>query len=438
MDLSKNVKDVKTSEDHSEDDVSQEEAKDEKDDLGPQSAKYEAGRFCGRPKTHEGQSAVLVASSSSSQSAVGDIEDQARCLFVSGIQAEKLGHLEEAISFYRRAVQLVPDIEFRIADYSDDSIDEISDDESLPIKSMSHFEDIEYDNLVQKFQIIATVSGHNCICQPKHPRKGSHISILPPEIFIFILKWVVSSDLDLISLEQVSKVCRGFYLCARDPEIWRLACMRVWGGNVETPNRYGSWREMFIQRPHLSFNGAYISRTTYIRYGEPSFQDANYRPCYLVEYYRYLRFFPEGFVLMLTTPDDPYQSLAKLRHRKIKYQNVLCGHYKLVGSAVLAVLKKAKSETAMPSTLNSYYRYRWQRALNQQEAFEQIFHLDLELRTIKNRYNCQLVWNRYSISTVHRNGQETVSDFELTPSNFPPFWFSRVRSFSSESEYPLK
>jgi len=34
----------------------------------------------------------------------------------------------------------------------------------------------------------------------------SHISVLPPEIFLYILKWVVSQDLDVHSLEQVSKV----------------------------------------------------------------------------------------------------------------------------------------------------------------------------------------------------------------------------------------
>lgn len=44
----------------------------------------------------------------------------------------------------------------------------------------------------------------------------------------------------------------------------------------------------------IFFVGVYISKTTYIRYGESSFQDTNYKPCYLVEYYRYLRFFPDG------------------------------------------------------------------------------------------------------------------------------------------------
>lgn len=53
-----------------------------------------------------------------------------------------------------------------------------------------------------------------------------HFGQMPMEIILYILRWVVSKDLDLRSLEMFSRVCRGFYLCARDPEIWRLACLR--------------------------------------------------------------------------------------------------------------------------------------------------------------------------------------------------------------------
>lgn len=35
------------------------------------------------------------------------------------------------------------------------------------------------------------------------------------EVLMYIFRWVVSSDLDLRSLEQLSLVCRGFYICAR-------------------------------------------------------------------------------------------------------------------------------------------------------------------------------------------------------------------------------
>jgi len=37
-------------------------------------------------------------------------------LFLKGVENEQNGKLYEAIQFYRRAVQLVPDIEFRLYD----------------------------------------------------------------------------------------------------------------------------------------------------------------------------------------------------------------------------------------------------------------------------------------------------------------------------------
>ena len=49
---------------------------------------------------------------------------------------------------------------------------------------------------------------------------------LPIEVMAMILKWVVSSELDTVSLDNISLVCRGFYLCARDEELWRLICQR--------------------------------------------------------------------------------------------------------------------------------------------------------------------------------------------------------------------
>lgn len=39
---------------------------------------------------------------------------QARKLFLKGVENEQLGKLYEAIQFYKRAVQLVPDIEIRL------------------------------------------------------------------------------------------------------------------------------------------------------------------------------------------------------------------------------------------------------------------------------------------------------------------------------------
>jgi F-box protein 9 len=53
-----------------------------------------------------------------------------------------------------------------------------------------------------------------------------HISALPQELIMAIVKWIVSSDLDILSLSQFALVCRGFYMCAMDEELWRMICRR--------------------------------------------------------------------------------------------------------------------------------------------------------------------------------------------------------------------
>lgn len=113
---------------------------------------------------------------------------------------------------------------------------------------------------------------------------------------------------------------------------------------------------MFIERPRLHFIGCYISKTTYVRQGENSFQDQFYRPWHIVEYFRYLRFFPEGLVLMLTTSEDPQSSLAQLKQRSSRNSAILSGHYRLIDNRVMLVLRK--QDAAAKSATNNRYRAR--------------------------------------------------------------------------------
>ncbi|XP_054921747.1 F-box only protein 9 isoform X2 [Dermacentor andersoni] len=286
------------------------------------------------------------------------------------------------------------------------------------------------DNTASLHQRIKMKTPPANICSVALEQKATHISDLPREVFMFILRWVVSSDLDILSLEAVSKVCRGFYLCARDPELWHTACVRTWGEDCGQLNQYDSWREMYICRPRICYNGVYINRTTYVRHGESSFQDSSYRPCFLVEYFRYLRFFPDGVVLMLTTPDNPYVSLGKLRSRRPAYTSVLRGSFWLEGTRVKAVLKKP----AMKTPRNTGY---WRGVRHSMEPQpDQVFHLELELRSVRGRANAQLVWKSYAIHSYWL-GQESVATFDLTTNAFPPLWFSRVKSFTNVAESPL-
>lgn len=66
---------------------------------------------------------------------------------------------------------------------------------------------------------------------------------------------------------------------------------RFWSSNVNDLDPYdGSWRRMFIERPHVLTNGCYIAKISYVRRGEDSFRDNSNGISYNVDYYRFLRY----------------------------------------------------------------------------------------------------------------------------------------------------
>lgn len=169
---------------------------------------------------------------------------------------------------------------------------------------------------------------------------------------------------------------------------------RVWGVNCGTCEpKYQSWRDMYLQRPRLRYNGCYISKTSYIRDGENSFQDRFYRPWHLVEYFRYLRyinvdtvirihaiffpililflalrFFPEGRVLMLTSTDEAQSCVNSLRSRVPRNSSVLIGHYRLHDNFVTLMMKKQEIKGVS-------FTYRRNKREPVHDSGEQTFHI---------------------------------------------------------------
>lgn len=369
----------------------------------------------------EGQP-TRVQDSRSSKDNSNKVEDKAKALFMQGMQAEQDGALYEAIQYYRRAMQLVPDIESKIDFFQNKSSRERQDSES----SIDGSSELEED-LIEHFERVrAKDSG---ICQPDYKQRGTHISSLPNELLMYIFRWVVSSQLDLRSLEMLAQVCRGFYLCARDESLWKAACTKIWGKHCGSSKKYGGWRNMYIQRPHLLFNGCYISRATYVRQGEQGV-DTFYRPFQVVAYYRFLRFFPEGSVLMMCSPEEPSVVVPKLSSPACPLQGVLKGYYKLSATKVMCVMRRVK----LPDPV---LRYKRRQAANQNDC-DQIYTMEFEMIDNGRRIHRRLNWVSYSVRTVYKaSGHETVTDFELKDSTYPPLIFSRVRSYTAAASKPL-
>ncbi|KAL0831798.1 hypothetical protein ABMA28_001333 [Loxostege sticticalis] len=363
-------------------------------------------------------------------------EDKAKQLFLRGVEMERGGKLYEAIQHYKRAMQILPDVETRLYESSDIRADtpeeeEVEEVERTYNENESDDEDaVEGEDLLARLQRITARKG--ALCEPAFPAKGAHISWLPYEVVLLVLRWVVSAELDAASLERVACVSRGLYVAARDADLWRSLCVKTWGIDCGTPraNGFPSWRQMYIERPRLHLHGCYISKTTYLRHGENSFQDQFYRPWYLIDYYRYLRFFPDGMVLMWTTAEEPAASVGHLKYRHAKgHLGITAGHYRLMGDKVVVVIKKTTDKKAVMAT-NTRFRARRKET---PDNHEQTFHMEFQLRNVRSRRNFQLAWRRYSVCS--RRDQWT--QFELTPNKFPPFAFSRVRAYTAEALAPL-
>lgn len=373
-----------------------------------------------------------VDSSAHMEEVTPDVETKAAELFKKAVELEQSGRLYEAIQFYRRAMTLVPDIEFRVhhqnvLEWNENYTGQGERDDSASEDELDHE---EIQDLVLRFQALASSS--QAVCIPQFDQEAPHISCLPPEMLECIMHWVVGSDLDMRSLEQVSHVCQGFYLVARNPELWHKACLRIWGLSCGVPGAYGSWRNMFIQRPHPRYNGCYISRTTYFRSGESSFQDENYQPWHLVQYYRYLRFFPDGIVTMLTTADEPQVVVSQLRTRDVRNPQVLQGHYHILGSGLSLVLKRRSRERQINRRKGRRYRG------GTTDVAETVFQIEYEIRPVKDRLHWQLVWRTYSIISVYYDDKQNISQIDVNDtSKFPPLIFSRVKSYALTSDNPL-
>lgn len=341
----------------------------------------------------------------------------------------------EAIQYYRHAMHLVPDIEFRISESSTSNTGSSNaSNESSTVDNGNNVDGEDKDEEEEEALLSAlTTNMLKSHCEPQYPTQDTHISALPVELLIILFRWVISSDLDLRALEQLSMVCRGFYVCSRDPELWRETCLKIFGRSCIMTKDYESWRQMYLERPHLQYNGVYISKSIYYRQGEPSV-DNFYQPWHQVEYYRYVRVFSDGVMLMYNTPDEPQNVITKLRKLNCPLPGIMVGRYRTVSDVVTAVLHKENVKEYDPNL----HRYRRKNRINNNQVpeAEQTFHVEFGIYGGLERINMKLEFNCYSCHTRYRSTSNTNTT-EFDTDNFPPLYFSRVKSFNTTSHKPL-
>lgn len=162
-------------------------------------------------------------------------EEKATALFIQGTEMERKGKVFEAMSLYRRAIQLVPDIEFKIYETSKKQTSEKTMQENVAIIKTEvpeamrpeDEEDLNGVDLISRFndsvqktgRLISSATDKSVISTTS----GAHFGDLPAEIILHILSWVILSESDLRFLEQS---CIGLYLLARDSELLKKVCFK--------------------------------------------------------------------------------------------------------------------------------------------------------------------------------------------------------------------
>lgn len=77
----------------------------------------------------------------------------------------------------------------------------------------------------------------------------------------------------------------------------------------------GDYKRMLNKRPYIKFQGVYISVNNYIRQGgQVEGSSSLYNPIHMVTYYRYFRFMPNGDVLRLVTTDEPAKVVKNFKY----------------------------------------------------------------------------------------------------------------------------
>ncbi|KAK6112792.1 hypothetical protein QQG55_49055 [Brugia pahangi] len=344
------------------------------------------------------------------------LHDAATKLFLEGVDCERRGDMWEAVQRYMGAVRMVPDIESKL--YKDRSLsNSIGSSDCQRSRSRSHYGFHDLEKILHK----RLVDGGRFF-EPEFPDEPCPIALLPVELLSILIRYVVGSELDVYCLELLSMTSAGFYLLARDRELWHAICRLTFGTkyfNSVSCTTSLSWRQMYITYPHPYLHGVYIGKMTYLRNGEASFQDQFYRPWHIVIYYRMMRFFADGTVIMVITSEVPAQVVGLLKSKTPRLAGVLFGHYWMVSQDRLA----AQRTLRIHKSLHPFLPY---------EILDQKFEMELHFGDgMKRRAHCVLQIFEYNCTVTYLDGKVSYSCLDTTDHQAcPPLFFSRVRSYA--------
>lgn len=340
------------------------------------------------------------------------------------LEAERIeGHgnrMHEAMHLYRRAFKLDPHIETRAYEYH---LEEEAREKAMASEHHVEQGQGQAGPAADTSIVIENMQTHlerlHPVWEPFKSTGSVPFAKLPDEIVFRILVELVSLvSNDIAAIYRFGEVCRRAYLTIHDDECWRLVAQRLWGRAGNSRLKYKTFQDMCIHRPRSLCHGIYISVYQYRRIGEQAMERGQYTPHHLVVYYRYLRFFPDGTVVSVVSPDHPNVMVPKLKHPGdvALQENLFTGTYALSeasdGHVLISLTKELDKFIGSKDNLVS----------------QQKMSMTLEIQRWRKNHSGKLIWKDFTSHTIRPQG--TIStQFDLA--NYLPFSFSRVRTLAA-------
>lgn len=160
-----------------------------------------------------------------------------------------------------------------------------------------------------------TINSDKCLSAQGKEHSSHNINIfsLPSEVLQLIF-----SLLEAEQLSNLAQVSSKFLSHVYQPLLWRRIALKTWP--CELPSElerklhvWKTWRKMCTHRPRLRTNGVYVLRHQFAKTSTRSATEEPIAPVFLVTYYRFLRFYADGTVVSLTTPEMPHLAIQRVR-----------------------------------------------------------------------------------------------------------------------------